>query len=43
MFRVRPSRINGMSGMVSSFASENRHIVRTLSEPRGIDYRPTYI
>ncbi len=43
MFRVRPSRINGMRGMISSFASEKRHIVRTLSKRHRVDYRPTYM
>ncbi len=44
MFRVRPSRINGMRGIISSFASEKRHIVRTLSEPPGIDLQaPLYM
>jgi type I site-specific restriction-modification system R (restriction) subunit len=37
MFRVHPSRINVMRGMISSFARKKRHTVRTPSEPHSID------
>jgi hypothetical protein len=37
MFRVRPSRINGMKGAIPLLLSKKRHIDRTLSESCGID------
>ncbi len=42
MFRVYPSRINGMSGMISSLLPK-RDIVRTLSKWRGTDSTAAYV